>query len=215
MHATVRLAPAFSMGGKAKADLSSSKKSPGPAAYTLPTTVNANGSNIVIGCKFKDIAGDDTPAPTNYNTIGSWNNTQSKMPHFSFGRRFKMPGGDKTPGSGAYTPEVRNVLRKSASYTMRSKLKAMKGSGNPGPANYDIHKTWDNVKQKSPAFSVSHRNKDVRRMSTPAPNAYKPRKSVKKAAAYTMRPRTGGYRKSNGPGPAAYNIGSQFGSRRR
>lgn len=212
MHATVRLAPAFSFGAKPKD--ASSYKSPGPAAYTLPTTINKGGSNTIIGKKFKDITKEVTPAPTQYSTIGSWNNTTKKAPVFSFGRRFKLPSGDKTPGSGAYTPDIGNVLKKSSSYSMGRRLEYNgKGENIPGPAAYDIHKTWDNVKNKAPQFSVSHRPKELTRMSTPGPNAYRPRRPVKSQPKYTMRPRTSSKRGAHGPGPAAYNIGSQFGRR--
>lgn len=210
MHATVRLGPAFSFGAKPKD--SNSFKSPGPAAYTLPSTINNDGSNTIIGQKFKGITKEMTPAPTQYSTVGSWNNTTKKAPVFSFGRRFKLPNGDKTPGSGAYTPNSRNVLKKSSSYSMGKRLSRKNRAAKiPGPAAYDIHKTWDKVKNQAPKFSVSHRPKDLTRMSTPGPNAYRPRRTVKSQPKYTMRPRTSTRSKKIGPGPAAYNLGSQFG----
>jgi hypothetical protein len=213
MHATVRLAPAFSFGAKDK--LIENSKSPGPAAYTLPTTIDADGTNTIIGQKFSEITKEITPSPSQYSTVPSWNSTTRKAPQFSFGRRFKLPSGDKTPGSGAYTPNIKNVLSRSSSYTMASRLdKKNKMMEVPGPAAYDIHKTWSKVKNAAPQFSVSHRPKEIRRMSTPGPNAYRPKKAVKSMPSYTMRPRTSAKRSNNGPGPAAYNIGSQFGLRR-
>jgi len=213
MHATVRLAPAFSFGAKDKK--LESTKSPGPAAYTLPTTIDADGSNCIIGQKFNEITKEITPSPSQYSTVNSWNTTTRKAPIFSFGRRFKLPSGDKTPGSGAYTPDVQNVLMRSSSYTMGKRLdKKNKNASIPGPAAYDIHKTWDKVKNQAPKFSVSHRPKELSRMSTPGPNAYRPKKARKTMPSYTMRPRTSSRRGGMGPGPAAYNIGSQFGLRR-
>lgn len=213
MHATVRLAPAFSFGAKEKKNENS--KSPGPAAYNLPTTIDSAGSNTIIGQKFIEATKEITPSPSQYSTVPSWNQTTRKAPIFSFGRRFKLPSGDKTPGSGAYTPDCANVLTRSSSYTMGKRLDRKNKNGLvPGPAAYDIHKTWDNVKHQAPKFSVSHRPKDVTRMSTPGPNAYRPKKAVKSKPSYTMRPRTSSRRLKAGPGPAAYNLGSQFGLRR-
>lgn len=214
MHATVNLAPAYSFGNK---HCSRNKaKSPGPAAYTLPSTINNNGKNVRIGQRFKEKTVDVTPAPVAYDSSTSWSKVASKSPTFSFGRRFKRPSGDKTPGSGEYTPNVTNVLNKSPSFSMRRRVQLKNNMGRaPGPAAYGTHNTWTNVKKAAPSYSMKARYKDPKRMSTPGPNAYRPTRPLQAAPKYSMRPRTGGSRgKALGPGPAAYNLGSQFGYRK-
>jgi len=214
MFATVELAPAYSFGCR----VSDPKpmKSPGPAAYSLPSTVGVKKAGPVMGTRFKDKRSDTTPSPVAYQATKCWETTVKKAPNFSFGRRFKLPAGDKTPGSGDYNPKTREVLSKAPGYTMRHRVSRKTNNQCPGPAAYETHKTWHVTRAKTPSFSISKRVKDLSKMSTPGPNAYKPKlKNRKRSPSYSMRPRTqGSLRNAHGPGPAAYDLGSQFGRRR-
>jgi len=212
MHATVRLGPAFSFGNRPSDGTTA--KSPGPAAYSLPSTIDSTGANTLIGQKFKEYTREQTPAPTQYDATGSWINTSKNAPVFSFGRRFKLPKGDNVPGAAAYNPKRNGSLARSPSFTMRGRVGRNISTKNlPGPASYETHKTWKKAKRNAPSFSVSHRLKEPTRMATPGPNQYRVKRPYKSKPSYTMRPRTSTSRASLGPGPAAYNIGSQFGRR--
>ena len=193
MHAVSSLAPAYSFGNK---HCSRTKtKSPGPAAYNLPTTLNSSGKSTRIGIRTKEKTVDVTPAPVAYDSTTAWSKVAKKSPTFSFGRRFKQPSGDKTPGCGSYTPKVSSVLNKSPSFSMRKRVPSQNKLGRvPGPAAYGTSNTWSKVKKSAPSYSMKARYKDLKRMSTPGPNAYRVKRPQQSAPKYSMRPRTGGNR---------------------
>ncbi|KAI9331964.1 hypothetical protein BDR26DRAFT_869757 [Obelidium mucronatum] len=175
-------------------------KGPGPAAYTLPSTIGLNAKTgkrapaYSFGIKLnyeKQNAASETPGPNAFFPQTTRTGA-SKGPAFSLQGGFKKGGqegeggeegkagdiGDAdTPGPGKYNPTyIPTKEPKAPAYSMGGRRNNEKLNINPGPAEYSISSTLG----LHPAITM------------PA------------AAAYTIKPPRPMKLESFSPGPAAY-----------
>ncbi|KAJ3291315.1 hypothetical protein HDU79_002495 [Rhizoclosmatium sp. JEL0117] len=175
-------------------------KGPGPAAYTLPSTIGLNAKTgkrapaYSFGIKLnyeKQNAASETPGPNAFFPQTTRTGA-SKGPAFSLQGGFKKGGhegdaegegktGDSgegdTPGPGKYNPTyIPTKEPKAPAYSMGGRRNNDKLNINPGPAEYSISSTLG----LHPAITM------------PA------------AAAYTIKPPRPMKLESFSPGPAAY-----------
>ncbi|KAJ3021760.1 Outer dense fiber protein 3-like protein 2 [Thoreauomyces humboldtii] len=171
-------------------------KGPGPAAYTLPSTLGLNAKTLKrapaysFGVKLQyERHPRETPGPNMFfpttTRIG-----KSQGPAFSLQGGYKkgstgadgggggQPGEMDTPGPGKYNPAyVASREPKAPAYSMGGRRSADKKNDNPGPAQYNVAATLG----LHPAITMSA------------------------AAAFTIKPPRPFKLESNSPGPAAYS----------
>ncbi|KAJ3167362.1 Outer dense fiber protein 3-like protein 2 [Geranomyces variabilis] len=172
-------------------------KGPGPAAYTLPSTLGMNAKTLKrapaysFGVKIQYERPDprETPGPNVFFP-------QTTRVGRSHGPAFSLQGGYKkgpsraaegageiageldTPGPGKYNPAyVASREPKAPAYSMGGRRSADKKNENPGPAQYNVAATLG----LHPAITMSA------------------------AAAFSIKPPRPFKLESNSPGPAAYS----------
>ncbi|KAJ3161130.1 Outer dense fiber protein 3-like protein 2 [Geranomyces michiganensis] len=172
-------------------------KGPGPAAYTLPSTLGMNAKTLKrapaysFGVKIQYERPDprETPGPNVFFP-------QTTRVGRSHGPAFSLQGGYKkgpsraaegageitgeldTPGPGKYNPAyVASREPKAPAYSMGGRRGAQKKNDNPGPAQYNVAATLG----LHPAITMSA------------------------AAAFSIKPPRPFKLESNSPGPAAYS----------
>lgn len=165
-------------------------KGPGPAAYTLPSTIGMNAktgkraSAYSFGIKVQFSASSATPGPNAFFP-------QTTRTGASKGPAFSLQGGYKkdhkpgcvdsfdTPGPGKYNPTYFPTKEpKAPAYSMGGRRSGEKSNINPGPAEYSIASTL----------------------------GLHPAITVQAAAAYTIKPPRPMTLESFSPGPAAYSA---------
>ncbi|KAI9105927.1 hypothetical protein DFS34DRAFT_36411 [Phlyctochytrium arcticum] len=168
-------------------------RGPGPAAYTLPSTIGLNAKTIKrapaysFGIKLGQEKPDpnDTPGPNAFfpqtTRVG-----RSQGPAFSLQGGFKKERKDgvqsltdtNTPGPGKYNPAfIPSREPKAPAYSIGGRRTSDKTSQNPGPAQYSVAPTLG----ANPALTMTA------------------------AAAYSIKPPRPVKLESVSPGPAAYS----------
>ncbi|KAI8913136.1 hypothetical protein DFJ77DRAFT_68904 [Powellomyces hirtus] len=168
-------------------------KGPGPAAYTLPSTLGMNAKTLKrapaysfgVKIQYERPNPRETPGPNVFfpqtTRVG-----RSQGPAFSLQGGYKKgtPGGGTgegemdTPGPGKYNPAyVASREAKAPAYSMGGRRSSEKKNDNPGPAQYNVAATLG----LHPAITMSA------------------------AAAFTIKPPRPFKLESNSPGPAAYS----------
>ncbi|OUM69135.1 hypothetical protein PIROE2DRAFT_3032 [Piromyces sp. E2] len=152
-------------------------KGPGPAAYTLQTTIsneNYNGKtapSYSFGMKLKPQK--ITPGPNEFTPIALRNGVAS---------------------APAYSIAGRNFPHK-------------KETQSPGPASYSYSNYYQSKCKSSPAYSLLGRHDAAKLDVTPSPAAYSTNRKVgSDTPAWTMRPSLPKKQIQSSPGPAEYNA---------
>ncbi|ORX44133.1 hypothetical protein BCR36DRAFT_373433 [Piromyces finnis] len=154
-------------------------KGPGPAAYTLKTTI---GNNTYNG---------------------------KTAPSYSFGMKLKPQKKLVTPGPNEFTPKaLRNGVTSSPAYSMtgRNFFPNKIATESPGPASYSYSNYYQSKCKSSPAYSLLGRHNSAKLSITPSPAAYSTDKKVgSDTPAWTMRPSLPKKQIQTSPGPAEYD----------
>jgi len=154
-------------------------KGPGPAAYTLQTTISNK----------------------NYNG--------KKAPAYSFGMKLKNQRKMVTPGPNEFTPKaLRTGVVSSPAYSIAGRNFPHKiENDSPGPASYSYSNYYQSKSKSSPAYSLLGRHDFLKMDVTPSPAAYSINKKVgSETPAWTMRPSLKKTVIQQSPGPAEYNA---------
>jgi len=154
-------------------------KGPGPAAYTLQTSIS-NG---------------------NYNG--------KTAPSYSFGMKLKQQKRMITPGPNQFTPmALRNGVASSPAYSIAGRNFPHKiASESPGPASYSYSNYYQSKCKSSPAYSLLGRHNTTKLDLTPSPAAYSTNRKVgSDTPSWTMRPSLPKKQIQMSPGPAEYNV---------
>lgn len=154
-------------------------KGPGPAAYTLQTTISNK----------------------NYNG--------KTAPKYSFGMKLKQQKKMVTPGPNQFTPKaLRNGVANAPAYSISGRNFPHKiESESPGPASYSYSNYYQSKSKSSPAYSLLGRHNYQKLDSVPGPAAYSTAGKVGSGTpAWTMRPSLPKKLIQTSPGPAEYNA---------
>jgi len=154
-------------------------KGPGPAAYTLQTTISNNKYN------------------------------KTTAPSYSFGVKLKSQKGMITPGPNQFTPiALRTGVAKAPAYSIAGRNFPHKlEPSSPGPASYSYSNYYQSKCKSSPAYSLVGRHKAEKMDITPSPAAYSTNRKIgSDAPAWTMRPALPKKQIQTSPGPAEYNA---------
>ncbi|KAI9204828.1 uncharacterized protein BJ171DRAFT_617784 [Polychytrium aggregatum] len=171
----------------AEIPIAARSKGPGPAAYTLPSTIGLNAKTGVrapaysFGIKLYGKLASETPGPNAFFPQTTRTGT-SKGPAFSLQGGYKKERRDvdlDTPGPGKYNPTyIPTKEAKAPAYSMGGRRNNEKANINPGPAEYSIASTL----------------------------GLRPAITMPAAAAYTIKPPRPMKLESFSPGPAAYSA---------
>lgn len=183
---------------------------PGPGAYSLPSTVGSAPA-ITVACR-REIPphSHSTPGPAAYaNTDASV--VARRAPQFSIGARTALPEmGGASPGPAAYVIPPHRVRPITMSGRPKDKPSNLSF---PGPAHY-ANTSGAATSPRSPAYSMLGRPVTAGPIFAPAPSitpgpgAYDTTRALRSDRAISLKGRP--TIKSDGdlPGPGAYNIPS-------
>ncbi|KAI8812797.1 hypothetical protein BJ742DRAFT_752489 [Cladochytrium replicatum] len=158
-------------------------KGPGPAAYTLPSTIGLNAK------------------------------TGSRAPAYSFGMKLNNPNADSSPGPNKFFPQTtRTGSSNGPAFSLQGNFKKTRiDMDTPGPGKYNP--TYIPAKEpRAPAYSIGGRRNMDKANMYPGPAEYsitstlglRPAINIRAAAAYTIKPPRPIKLESFSPGPAAY-----------
>jgi len=169
-------------------------KGPGPAAYSLPTTLGRKSYKVRAPAYSFGIYYDPNPkivSPSPNKFFPSVCRTgHFKGPSYSL--RVK-PDGFKNdtigfPGPGAYDQTCNTIYRKNPSYSIKSRNKTLKSDPNPGPALYS---RTTSVKC-TPSWSINPKRELKSTTISPGPAAYATTNYnvyLKEPPSYTLKER--------------------------
>eukprot|EP00833_Pecoramyces_ruminatium_P008818 jgi/Orpsp1_1/1182850/evm.model.c7180000082909.1 len=154
-------------------------KGPGPAAYTLQTTISNEKYN------------------------------KRTAPSYSFGMKLKPQKRMVTPGPNQFTPlALRTGVATAPAYSMAGRNFPHKiETQSPGPATYSYSNYYQSKSKSSPAYSLLGRHNAGKMDVTPSPAAYSTNRKVgSDTPAWTMRPALPKKQIQTSPGPAEYDA---------
>ncbi|KAH8030279.1 hypothetical protein HPB51_006711 [Rhipicephalus microplus] len=129
---------------KRRGPISSDFKTPGPGAFTIPSTIGEKASTNVtkgqkapaftFGTKTEEKRDLFVPGPGAYNIAGLSEKGKETVPAPTMAPKLREPEGFKTPAPGAYNPEKAEqcVLSAAPMYTFGSKIRDPKPADIPG-----------------------------------------------------------------------------------
>ncbi|XP_022238244.1 outer dense fiber protein 3-like isoform X2 [Limulus polyphemus] len=187
---------------KRRGPIAAEYTSPGPAAFTLPSTIGAGGRELTgtkspafsFGIKTEEKREVIKPGPGSYNISGISQKGKDIVQAPTISGRLQEPAPFKTPAPGAYSPEKagKTVLNGSPSYTFGNKAKDPKQDNFPAPNSYNVD-IWENTQPQSPSYSMGTKLNDATINKNPGPGSYNiPSSDVSrvKSPAYTLSQRT-------------------------
>jgi len=169
-------------------------KGPGPAAYSLPTTLGRKSYKerapaYSFGMYFDPNNKIVSPSPNKFFPsvcrTGHFNGPSYSLRIKT--RNFKNDTID-FPGPGAYDQTCSTIYRKNPSYSMKSRDKPKKCDPNPGPAQYSLGTTVG----KTPSWSINPKRELKSTTISPGPAAYATTDYniyLKEPPAYTLKER--------------------------
>lgn len=189
-------------------------RSPGPAAYTIPTRPTGRSVSLA-GRPQLPHEGGASPGPAAYNCTQSAGSLRSSSPAFSLGGRPRTPNyAGSGVGPGHYNlVDVSKVRKGSPSFTLhgRSAL-PLNGASSPGPAAYTLPSA-----NGGRSATLAGRTYVKSRDSTPGPGAYSEiGRGFGATQARAPSPSLGGRTEvrstSDTPGPGSYTLPTTIGS---
>lgn len=205
---------------KRRGPISSDFKTPGPGAFTIPSTIGDRASTNVtkgqkapsftFGTKPEEKRDLFVPGPGTYNIAGLSEKGKDTVSAPTMAPKLREPEGFKTPAPGAYNPEKAEqcVLSASPMYTFGSKIRDPKPADIPAPGTYCPEKS-DTVLATTPAYTFGIKHKDLRPDDVPAPGAYCPERADTVLAvtpAYTFGTKPKDAKPDDFPAPGKYNV---------
>lgn len=195
MHATVKLAPAFSLGARRKDQEATCLKSPGPGRYksekskfTFP--VGTKPCNATIATNSRARLKVSVAVDANYEVDATYQNVKCKSPSYTMRPRVSKQKGLDVPGPGTYPVQTKFdfVKRTNPQYSMRAHLRDPSGLSVPGPGTHEHGRFADQKFAKSPQYSLRRRTpaKRTTNMLAPGPK-YAPSTSFVKSKSPTWR----------------------------
>ncbi|XP_076312561.1 uncharacterized protein LOC143226042 isoform X2 [Tachypleus tridentatus] len=187
---------------KRRGPIAAEYTSPGPAAFTLPSTIGAGSREssgtkspaYSFGVKTEEKREIIKPGPGSYNISGLSEKGKDVVQAPTISGRLQEPAPFKTPAPGAYSPEKasKTVLNGSPSYTFGNKAKDPKHDNFPAPNSYNLD-IWENTQAQSPCYSMGIKLNDATINKNPGPGSYNiPSNNVSKvkSPAYSLSQRT-------------------------
>jgi hypothetical protein len=169
-------------------------KGPGPAAYSLPTTIGRKSYKLRAPAYSFGIYYDPNPkivSPSPNKFYPSVCRTgQYNRPAYSLRMKTKGFKNDTIdfPGPGAYDQTCNTIYKKNPSYSMKSRTKSLKTDPNPGPAQYSRATTIGST----PSWSINPKRELKSSTISPGPAAYATTNYnvyLKEPPAYTLKQR--------------------------
>jgi hypothetical protein len=172
----------------------------------LPKIDDAEKPEIPIIARIK---GPGPAAYTLQSTIGNVKYNKSSAPSYSFGMKLKPQKKMVTPGPNQFTPiALRTGVAKAPAYSMAGRNFPHKSeSTSPGPASYSYSNYYQSKCRSSPAYSLLGRHNAAKMDLTPSPAAYSTNMKIgSDTPAWTMRPALPRKQIQTSPGPAEYDV---------
>jgi len=148
-------------------------KGPGPAAYSLPTTLGRKSYKLrapaySFGIYFDPNNKIVSPSPNKFFP-SVCRTGQFKGPSYSLRVKTKGFKNDTIsfPGPGTYDQNCDPIYRRNPSYTMKSRNKIIKNDQNPGPAQY-----YHASSRSTPSWSINPKRELKSTTISPGPAAY-------------------------------------------
>ncbi|ORX50735.1 hypothetical protein BCR36DRAFT_55654 [Piromyces finnis] len=149
-------------------------KGPGPAAYSLPTTLGRKSYKLrapaySFGMYFDPNNKIVSPSPNKFFP-SVCRTGQYNSPSYSLRIKTKGLKNDTIsfPGPGTYDQDCNNIYKKNPSYSIKSRNKPLKNDPNPGPAQY----SQSSNNKCTPSWSINPKRELKSTTISPGPAAY-------------------------------------------
>ena len=179
--------------------------SPGPAAYTVASTLGDAPKYTLKSRHDMNTKANDAPYRDLPTTVGD-------APKYSLASRHKVKDAESTPGPN-YVPPPLGADAQKASMSSRHGDARDPRADNPGPGAYNIQPKFANDAQKSTLHGRTGSDKDG--TDSPGPAAYNPNMDAvrAKAPAASMHIRPQDRNAEVTPGPGDYAISRDLGGK--
>ncbi|RWS16504.1 outer dense fiber protein 3-like protein [Dinothrombium tinctorium] len=207
---------------KRRGPIAAEFNTPGPAAFTLPSTFGPNCNDArkakppaySFGIKYDEKHDIATPGPGEYTVDGVTKSGKDWSRSAFISPRFKEPEPFKTPAPGAYNPEKSFIVVKeqSPSYTFGVKVEENERDLTPSPCDYKTDKSINSVRDQAPSYTFGFKIKEPKEDLTPAPSEYNIERGVNQISTHLQTPsftigiRLNDSSTENIPGPGSYDV---------